>query len=73
MPHTSRRQLVAVAVRNELKAQGLTVAWLAERTGIPAPDLHARLGGEVAFDVDQLEAIASALHVNFERLLGPGL
>lgn len=70
MSEASRRTLVAAAVRVELRRRGMTAADLSNLTGLPADELEARLADEVAFDVDELEMIASALGVDIVTLFG---
>lgn len=70
MSEASRRTLVAAAVQVELRRRGMTAADLSNLTSLPADELEARLAGAVAFDVDELEMIASALGVNIVTLFG---
>lgn len=70
MSDPSRRTLVAAAVRNELRRRGMTAADLSGLTGLPTDELETRLAGETAFDVDELEMIASALGVEVVTLFG---
>lgn len=70
MSETSRRALVAAAVRVELRRRRMTAADLSKLTGLPADELEKRLAAAVAFDVDELEMIASALEVEIVTLLG---
>lgn len=72
MTQTQRRELVARSVLRALDGHGHTAAWLAQRTGIPHDDLLDRLAAVAAFDVDQLQAVASALEMDFFNLLGAG-
>lgn len=70
MIQTTRRALVASAIRTQLRLQGLTSMDLAEAIGLPTADLEQRLRSRVAFDVDELEVIAVALSVDIAVLLG---
>jgi hypothetical protein len=70
MTQTQRRELVARSVLRALDRRERTPAWLAQRTGIPHDELIDRLAAVAAFDVDQLQAVASALDIEFISLLG---
>jgi hypothetical protein len=70
MEPRQRRFLVAASVNSEAVRQGVSREWLARSTGIPPAELSAKLDGEVPFDVDELDAVASALDVSVESLLG---
>ncbi|SFN67098.1 helix-turn-helix domain-containing protein [Mycetocola miduiensis] len=70
MIHTTRRVMVATAIMAQLRAQRMTPEDLAQAIGLPADDLAERLNGAVAFDVDELDAIAVALRVEIDALLG---
>jgi len=72
MTQTQRRELVARSVLHALDRRNLTPAWLSEHAGIEHGDLLDRLAAVAAFDVDQLQAIALALDIDFFSLLGSG-
>ena len=70
MSETPRRALVAKTVLAVLHQRGISVEVLSTLTGLPADDLRECLDGHVAFDVDELEAISTALGVSIAALLG---
>ena len=70
MSETPRRALVAKTVLAALHQRGMTVEVLSTLMGLSTDDLRDRLDGHVAFDVDELEAISTALGVSIAALLG---
>lgn len=67
MEGTPRRVQVAQAVAARMADIGMTVEDLAAQAAIPADNLTAHLAGQVAFDVDELEAVALVLGVKAGR------
>lgn len=63
------RALVAARVRQEIAAAGLSGLKLAARLDVPYNVLARRLRGDVAFDADQLMAIARELGVSAARFV----
>lgn len=61
-----RRQVVAA-----MKDAGESRLGLAEKTGIARPTLNRSLDGHRPFNTDELGAIAKALDVPLETLVGP--
>lgn len=60
---------VAGEVRAEMARQRITVERLATATKIPPSRLHRRFSGRVAFDTDELAAIAAYLGVQASELV----
>jgi transcriptional regulator with XRE-family HTH domain len=60
---------VGAAVRNELRAQVRTAAWLADQLGVSEMWISRRIRGIQAFDLNDVERIAAALVVPVGRLL----
>ncbi|POH63603.1 hypothetical protein C3B60_15910 [Cryobacterium zongtaii] len=69
MEPRQRRILVAALVNAEAVRQGVSRERLARSTRIPLVKLEAKLHGDAPIDVDELEAIASALDVAVEAFL----
>lgn len=69
MEPRQRRILVASLVSAEVARQGVSREWLAESTRIPLAQLKAKLTGELPIDIDDLDAIATALDVAVDALL----
>lgn len=55
-------------MRAELARQGMSQAELGQAVGLTQGQISKRLRGEVAFDVNELAAVAGALCVRVERL-----
>lgn len=66
------RQRVAEEIRVMLARRRMSGSELARQIGASQPYVSRRLTGEIAFDVDDLEAIAAALEVTPVQLLGVG-
>lgn len=64
------RVQVAEEVRVAMARRRISGVALANRLGKAQPWISRRLRGDVAFDLDDLEAVASALDVPVETLLG---
>lgn len=63
---------VASEVRAALGRQRLTNRWLARSIGMAPTTLHARITGQRAFDINQLDAVARALGLELEiRFIQP--
>lgn len=60
---------VAASVRAEMARKNLSQRALAEVLGITQSAVSARLRGAVAFDVDELGAVASALDIPIQDLI----
>ncbi|WP_161605458.1 helix-turn-helix domain-containing protein [Pimelobacter simplex] len=69
MANNTTANIVVQAVVEEIKASGVTVVWLCEKTGIPRSTLVRRLNGATAFDLNELDRIAAALRIPTSRLL----
>jgi transcriptional regulator with XRE-family HTH domain len=69
MTDTPLTQRVAAEVRVRLARLNISAAELARRTGLKQPYLSRRMTCEVAFDLDDLQLIANALHVQVVDLL----
>lgn len=69
MEQTQTASYVAERVSEAIKEHGVTVVWLCERTGIPRSTLNRRLTGAAAFDMNELDRIASALRISTASLL----
>lgn len=67
MEHTTSAR-VGRNVRAELARQGMSQAELGQAVGLTQGQISKRLRGEVAFDVNELAAVAGALHVRVEQL-----
>lgn len=65
---TTARQ-VSVRVAEQIKASGVTLVWLCERTGIPRSTMNRRLAGHSAFNLNELDQIAAALRIGTAELL----
>lgn len=57
------------AIRLLLAAHGRTNAWLAEQLGVSPFTLSRRMRGEIKFDVELLDRIATLFGLTFEQLL----
>lgn len=73
-PHRGRlRERAAEELRVVLARKRMSGSELARRTGMKQPYLSRRMTGEIAFDLDDLEVIASALGIKVQDLIaGPG-
>lgn len=69
MTETRTAGRVGANVRAELARRGKTQAWLAGVLGSSQQSVSSRLRGEVAFDVDELAAVAAALEVDVDVLM----
>lgn len=63
------RQRTAEEIRVLLARKRMSAAELARRTGIKQSTMARRMTGEIAFDLDDLEAIARVLEVEVVELL----
>jgi transcriptional regulator with XRE-family HTH domain len=61
--------LIAAEIRKQLFLRDMTGTQLAEHAGMTQPYISRRLTGATAFDVDDLERIATALDVDVADLL----
>lgn len=52
-----------------IQESGVKYTWLCDQTGIPRTTLHRLLKGQVAFNLNQLDAIAEALRMPVAALL----
>jgi transcriptional regulator with XRE-family HTH domain len=68
--HNPLRVQVAEEVRATMARRRVSGVALARRLGKSQPWISRRLVGDVAFDLDDLEAIATALDVPVAQLLG---
>jgi transcriptional regulator with XRE-family HTH domain len=67
---SSTRTAVAANVRAEIARAGVQRRAVADAAGLSYEALHRRLHGRVAFDVDDLAAIARLLGIPMAQLLG---
>lgn len=63
------RERTAEEIRVLLARRRVSAAQLARQTGMKQSTLARRMTGEIAFDLDDLELIASALNVPVQSLL----
>lgn len=56
-------------VRAEMARRGVSQGSLAEQVGLSQPSLSKRLSGVVAFDINELVAIADALETPLDALM----
>jgi transcriptional regulator with XRE-family HTH domain len=63
------RVRTAEEIRVFLARRRMSASELARRTGMTQPYMSRRLTGEIAFDVDDLDQIATVLEVNVADLL----
>lgn len=63
------RTLVADRVRAAMEAAGETSYGLAKKSYVPRPTIDRKLGGGAPFNVDELEAIADALGIEWTDLM----
>lgn len=61
--HTTTSAAVGANVRAEMARRGMMQQELATTIGLSQPGLSKRLRGAVAFDVDELAAVATALDI----------
>lgn len=66
---TPMRVRTAEEIRVLLARRRMSASELARRTGMTQPYMSRRLTGEIAFDVDDLDLIATVLEVNVADLL----
>lgn len=71
-PETPLREQIAREIRTLLAWHNISAAELARRTGMTQPYVSRRMQGGVAFDVDDLEAIAEVLEVDVLDLFPGG-
>src|SRR5438128_9548020 len=64
---TPTREQIAEELRVMLVRRRISAAELARQIGVTQPYLWRRMAGEIAFDVDDLDAIAEVLRVKIER------
>ena len=57
---------IGVIIRNDLKAEGRTVVWLAEKIGMCRPNFYYHLRN-CDFSLDQLYQISLALNKNYMK------
>lgn len=69
MPQTSYSQSVAAEVRAEMARQQKAGVDLAKHLGMKQSTLSRRLTGEIAFNLDQIAAVAEWLEVEIERFV----
>lgn len=69
MKSSTHRDIVAGNVRAAAARLRLRQADLASAIGLSQQAMSRRLSGEVAFDVDELHALATLLKVDVARLL----
>jgi transcriptional regulator with XRE-family HTH domain len=62
-PLSGTREAVASAVRVAMARKNISGRALAEAIGMPQSRFSRRMTGEIAFDVDELAAVAAALDV----------
>lgn len=67
-PETPASKRVAANVRAELAARQITAASLAVSLGWSKAATSRRLNGSVSWDVDDVEAVADFLRIDFMRL-----
>lgn len=65
----STAERVALRVGTMIQESGVKYTWLCDQTGIPRTTLHRLLKGQVAFNLNQLDAIAEALRMPVAALL----
>jgi transcriptional regulator with XRE-family HTH domain len=58
---TETDSLIAERLREAMKTQERSVAWVARKSGMSERRIARRLKGEVSFTVDELATIADAL------------
>ncbi|MCO6558528.1 MAG: helix-turn-helix transcriptional regulator [Bifidobacterium sp.] len=63
------QQLLTTGIRMRLAAVGKSQRWLAEQVGVSQYALSRRMKGQITFDVDIADRIASALDTDFEGLM----
>lgn len=68
MTHTPA-QRIGANVRAEMARRGVSQTALAERLGMTQTAVSTRLRGKVAFNVDELAAVAEALEIPVARLM----
>jgi transcriptional regulator with XRE-family HTH domain len=68
-PRGRLREHVAEEIRVLLARRKMSGAELARRTGIKQSTMSRRMTGETAFDMDDLEAIATALEIEVSDLI----
>lgn len=66
---TGLSDIVAANVRAEMARRKISQRALADKIGISHASIYRRLRGELAFDVDELGAIADALGIDVRALL----
>lgn len=66
---TGLSDTVAANVRAEMARRKISQRALADKIGISHASIYRRLRGELAFDVDELGAIADALGIDVRALL----
>jgi hypothetical protein len=73
MMQTPRRLAVARAVAELIRERGVTEQSLSESIHLTLTELGDRLSGRVAFDVEELAAIAQTLHVAPSAISGDAM
>lgn len=69
MKHTTTAQRIGANVRAEMARRGVSQTALADQLGITQTGVSTRLRGKVAFNVDELAAVAAVLEVPVTVLL----
>lgn len=69
-PLSGTREAVASAVREAMASRKISGRALADQLGMPQSVFSRRMTGEVPFTVDELAAVAAALDVRLDVLLG---
>ncbi len=60
---------VTIAVRAEVRRQGVTQRWIGEQLGLSQPQIWERLHGEIEWRMSELERLAAALQVPVTKFL----
>ncbi len=60
---------VTIAVRAEVRRQGVTQRWIGEQLGLSQPQIWERLHGEIEWRMSELERLATALQVPVTKFL----
>ena len=71
-PRGQLRERTAEEIRVLLARRRMSAAELARQTGLRQQNLSRRMTGETAFDLDELEIIATALGVKVSDLVNDG-
>ncbi len=60
---------VTIAVRAEVRRQGVTQRWIGEQLGLSQPQIWERLHGEIEWRTSELDRLATALQVPVTKFL----